>query len=75
MTNANPKTRWGHYFYDGAAQLGNIAALVFAGALRSRRAPGELLRQLYQVGNRSLLFVLVTLGFTGMVLVFQKPTP
>jgi len=41
------------------------------GALRGRRAPGELWRQLYQVGNRSLLFVCVTLGFIGMVLVFQ----
>ena len=70
--NASSKSRWGHYFYDGAAQLVHIAALVFVGALRSRRAPGELLRQLYQVGNRSLLFVLVTLGFTGMVLVFQS---
>jgi len=29
------------------------------------------LRQLYQIGNRSLLFVCVTLGFLGMVLVFQ----
>ena len=29
------------------------------------------MRQLYQIGNRSLLFVCVTLGFLGMVLVFQ----
>jgi phospholipid/cholesterol/gamma-HCH transport system permease protein len=36
-----------------------------------RRTPGEVLRQLYQIGNRSLLFVCVTLGFIGMVLVFQ----
>src|SRR5207237_8824487 len=28
-------------------------------------------KQLYQIGNRSLLFVAVTLGFIGMVLVFQ----
>ncbi|HEX9103476.1 MAG TPA: ABC transporter permease, partial [Polyangia bacterium] len=50
-----------------------------AGALRwvarGRRGTsitrGEVLRQLYQIGNRSLLFVCVTLGFLGMVLVFQ----
>jgi phospholipid/cholesterol/gamma-HCH transport system permease protein len=35
------------------------------------RPRGEVLRQMYQVGNRSLLFVCVTLGFIGMVLVFQ----
>ncbi len=48
-----------------------VFALCLLGALRSRRAPGELGRQLYQVGNRSLLFILVTLGFIGMVLIFQ----
>ena len=30
-----------------------------------------MLRQLFEVGNRSALFVAVTLGFLGMVLVFQ----
>ena len=69
---SEPKTYVGHYAFDGARELGRIAALTFVGALRSRRPKGELTRQLYQVGNRSLLFVLVTLGFTGMVLVFQS---
>ncbi|HZS41616.1 MAG TPA: ABC transporter permease [Polyangia bacterium] len=39
--------------------------------LGGRRARGEVWKQMYQVGNRSLLFVCVTLGFIGMVLVFQ----
>jgi phospholipid/cholesterol/gamma-HCH transport system permease protein len=43
--------------------------------LRGRRGTsitrGEIVKQLYQIGNRSLLFVVVTLGFLGMVLVFQ----
>lgn len=69
---SEPKTYLGHHAFDGARELGRIAALTFLGALRSRRPKGELVRQLYQVGNRSLLFVLVTLGFTGMVLVFQS---
>lgn len=38
---------------------------------RKRRPRGEVLRQMYQIGNRSLVFVSVTLGFIGMVLVFQ----
>jgi phospholipid/cholesterol/gamma-HCH transport system permease protein len=48
-----------------------VVALTLRGALRARREPGELARQLYQVGNRSVLFIMVTLGFIGMVLVFQ----
>jgi phospholipid/cholesterol/gamma-HCH transport system permease protein len=36
-----------------------------------KRPPGEVLAQLFQVGNKSLLFIAVTLGFIGMVLVFQ----
>jgi phospholipid/cholesterol/gamma-HCH transport system permease protein len=42
-----------------------------ASALRGRRPKGEMLKQMYQIGNRSLVFVCVTLGFIGMVLVFQ----
>ncbi|MEK6607697.1 MAG: ABC transporter permease [Myxococcota bacterium] len=41
------------------------------GAARGARAPGEVWRQMFEVGNRSLVFVAVTLGFIGMVLVFQ----
>ena len=35
------------------------------------REEGAVLQQMYQVGNRSFLFIAVTLGFIGMVLVFQ----
>lgn len=48
-----------------------LAAQVARGGFRRRWSRGELWRQLYQIGNRSLLFVMVTLGFIGMVLVFQ----
>jgi phospholipid/cholesterol/gamma-HCH transport system permease protein len=43
----------------------------FIGTFKGRRPKGEVVRQMYQVGNRSLLFVTVTIGFLGMVLVFQ----
>jgi phospholipid/cholesterol/gamma-HCH transport system permease protein len=56
---------------EAIAQFFTLVALVGRGALRTRRPPGELWRQLFEVGNRSLLFVIVTLGFIGMVLVFQ----
>ena len=35
------------------------------------RPRGELLRQLHSVGNRSILFIVVTLGFIGMVMTYQ----
>jgi phospholipid/cholesterol/gamma-HCH transport system permease protein len=53
----------------------DVVTKTFFGALawlfRGKRTPGAVLTQLYQIGNRSLLFVCVTLGFLGMVLVFQ----
>jgi phospholipid/cholesterol/gamma-HCH transport system permease protein len=48
-----------------------VARRTVAGVLRRRAGEGEVLRQLHEVGNRSLAFVCVTLGFLGMVLVFQ----
>jgi phospholipid/cholesterol/gamma-HCH transport system permease protein len=64
----------------GGAVLGLGAAArelwrVLVGTIRyslwGKRPKGEVLNQMYQVGNRSLLFVCVTLGCLGMVLVFQ----
>ncbi len=56
---------------DAGRELFSVFARTLRGALRGRREPGEVARQMYQVGNRSLLFVAVTLGMLGMVLVFQ----
>src|SRR5580700_2703067 len=38
---------------------------------RGRREPGAVLRQMYEIGNRSLFFLTVVMGFIGMILVFQ----
>jgi phospholipid/cholesterol/gamma-HCH transport system permease protein len=56
---------------DFAALLRRVTRRTFVGAFRGRRPKGEVLRQMYYVGNKSLVFVMVTLGFIGMVLVFQ----
>jgi phospholipid/cholesterol/gamma-HCH transport system permease protein len=51
-----------------------VLVRTLTGAVRPRssaRERGEVLRQMYAIGNQSLLFVCVTLGFIGMVLVFQ----
>ena len=36
-----------------------------------RREPGAVLRQMYEIGNRSLIFLTVTMGCIGMILVYQ----
>jgi phospholipid/cholesterol/gamma-HCH transport system permease protein len=61
-----------------AADLWGVYLATLAGIARSlarRNAPGrprgELWRQLYTIGNRSLVFILVTLGFIGMVLIYE----
>src|SRR5580700_5173754 len=38
---------------------------------RGRREPGAVLRQMYEIGNRSLFFLTVVMGFIGMILVLQ----
>jgi phospholipid/cholesterol/gamma-HCH transport system permease protein len=38
---------------------------------RRGRPKGELVRQLYYIGNKSLIFIIVTLGFIGMVMTYQ----
>jgi phospholipid/cholesterol/gamma-HCH transport system permease protein len=53
--------------------VGTIAGLVRLVTVRDRRGrpTGELARQLHAVGNKSLIFICVTLGFIGMVMTYQ----
>ena len=39
--------------------------------VRGRREPGAVIRQMYEIGNRSLVFVCIVMGFIGMILVYQ----
>ena len=57
--------------FRAGRELRRTLLRTIAATFRGRRVPGELVKQMDQVGNRSLLFVAVTLGFIGMVLVFQ----
>ena len=42
-----------------------------AGLFRGGRPPGEIVHQMYVIGNKSVLFIAVTLGFIGMVMMYQ----
>lgn len=64
----------------GAARAGRELWLVYVATIagivrglsdRRRRNRGEVVRQLYAIGNRSLVFIAVTLGFIGMVMTYQ----
>ncbi len=57
-----------------AIELWLVYVGTVAGIIRGRRGgrpPGEIVRQMYSVGNRSLLFIVVTLGFIGMVMTYE----
>ncbi len=51
--------------------VGVIAGLIRQRRAGARRAPGATVAQLHAIGNRSVLFVAVTLGFIGMVMIYQ----
>ncbi len=40
-------------------------------SVRGVRRPGAVVQQMYAVGNQSLVFLCVVMGFIGMILVFQ----
>jgi phospholipid/cholesterol/gamma-HCH transport system permease protein len=64
----------GGAFVDGAragAELWRLLLATLAGVVRGGRPEGEVVRQMHVIGNRSLLFIAVTLGFLGMVMVYQ----
>ena len=57
-----------------AIELWLVYVGTVAGIIRGRRGGrprGEIVRQMYAVGNRSLLFIIVTLGFIGMVMTYE----
>jgi phospholipid/cholesterol/gamma-HCH transport system permease protein len=61
-------------FGRAGVELWRVYVSTIAGIVRSRRGGrprGELARQLYSIGNRSLVFIAVTLGFIGMVMTYQ----
>ena len=39
--------------------------------VRGVRQPGAIARQMYEIGNKSLVFLCVVMGFIGMILVYQ----
>ena len=40
--------------------------------VRGRREKGAVVRQMYEIGNRSFVFLTITMGFIGMIMVYQS---
>ena len=54
-----------------AVELWLVFISTIAGILRRGGPKGELVRQMHVIGNKSVLFVAVTLGFIGMVMAYE----
>jgi len=54
-----------------ARDLWLVLLSTLAGVIRRGGAQGELVRQMHAIGNKSVLFVVVTLGFIGMVMAYE----
>src|SRR5262249_23844686 len=48
-----------------------IFALTLYFSVRGTRERHAVLRQMYEIGNRSLVFLCVVMGFLGMIVVYQ----
>jgi len=53
------------------ATWAGVARLVSRRHLQQGRPRGEIVRQMYWLGNRSVVFIAVTLGFIGMVMAYE----
>jgi phospholipid/cholesterol/gamma-HCH transport system permease protein len=58
--------------FVGGRELYRVFAQTLYFAARGRREKGAVVRQMHAIGNQSLFFVSITLGFIGMILVYQS---
>jgi phospholipid/cholesterol/gamma-HCH transport system permease protein len=56
----------------GGRELYSVFVRTLYYTFRGRREKGALLQQMYEVGNKSLFFLSITMGFIGMILVYQS---
>jgi phospholipid/cholesterol/gamma-HCH transport system permease protein len=56
----------------GGRELYSVFVRTLYYVFRGRREKGAVLQQLYEVGNKSLFFLSITMGFIGMILVYQS---
>ncbi|MBW2457193.1 MAG: ABC transporter permease, partial [Deltaproteobacteria bacterium] len=57
-----------------ARELYSVFVRTLYYCVRGRREPGAVAYYMYEIGNRSLFFLTVVMGFIGMIMVFQAGT-
>ena len=55
----------------GGRELYSVFVRTLYYTFRGRREKGALAKQMHEIGNRSVVFLSVTMGFIGMILVYQ----
>ena len=55
----------------GGRELYSVFVRTLYYTFRGRREKGATVRQMYEIGNRSMAFLSITMGFIGMILVYQ----
>jgi phospholipid/cholesterol/gamma-HCH transport system permease protein len=55
----------------GARELYSVFVRTLYYSFRGKREPGAVVSQMFLIGNKSLFFLSITMGFIGMILVFQ----
>lgn len=55
----------------GARELYSVFVRTLYYVVRGRRDRAAVVRQMFEIGNRSLFFVSITMGFIGMILCYQ----
>ena len=55
----------------GGRELYSVFVRTLYYVARGKRERGAVARQMYEIGNKSLFFVSITMGFIGMILVYQ----
>ncbi|AUX43018.1 ABC transporter permease [Sorangium cellulosum] len=54
-----------------ARELYSVFVRTLYYCFNGRREPGAVLAQMYEIGNKSLFFLTVVMGFIGMIMVYQ----
>jgi len=55
----------------GGRELYSVFVRTLYYTVRGKREKGALTQQMYEMGNKSLFFISITMGFIGMILVYQ----
>ncbi len=55
----------------GGREMYSVFVRTLYYVFRGRRERGAVVRQMFEIGNRSLFFVSITMGFIGMILLYQ----